>query len=388
MATIQYSALVSGIQGKLNGSVLSKGRSGQVIYQKPTQRFAPSPAQLHIRRGLARAAKAWFQLTSQERLDWATISGFYPQTNKFGESFYLTGYQYYLKMWMLTWPSGSPFILEPYPDARSAYEYIAGGASATWSLTDNGYVLDEVEALFETISDSTETNFANLYISLPIQDFGRPYFKTWYLIGQQIFDANLGSSYSGSMVQSDITMSPGWYTFEGAKHYLKSQFFIPNWGAIGVEQIWDLEPSNNPVVMFPDLDLIIITSVGSLYRNSLANTGFRLAWYGNPVFDYTEFFTCELQWAAPQETTAPVDEGDWGDLIVQGLAFVPPPEVVVPAGQDSPTAFYTPYTSEFPAGLTVPAGWYVPLRIRLIDIATGIKSEWTYSFAPIVGVPD
>lgn len=255
MAVIQYTGLVSEVRGKLNGSVLSRGRPGNVIYKRPVQRKEPTAAQLKIRGDFSAIAASWRLLSPTERADWATIADANPLPNRFGDLRAISGYAYFQRMLSLASPELWPEPVAPDLTADPVYEFEPFESSLSIALTDQGYELTDVYASANTLNDSPIDNSWNLYISLPVSDFGLPYFKTWYLIGQGDFDAEIGADELIEFDVSSVTMPKGFRSFPGAKHLLKAVTYIRNQGGVSVEQIWNAEPSFGPVVEFPVLTI-------------------------------------------------------------------------------------------------------------------------------------
>jgi len=85
MAKIKYSALVSDMRGKLNGSVMSKNRSGSYVRNKVTPSNPQTSAQMLIRGIFSEITKGWSQLSEVERQSWENSVEAYQGTNIFGD---------------------------------------------------------------------------------------------------------------------------------------------------------------------------------------------------------------------------------------------------------------------------------------------------------------
>lgn len=86
MAKIKYSALVSDMRGKLNGSVMSKNRSGAYVRNKVTPSNPQSPAQMLIRGIFSEITKGWSQLSDVARQSWENSVEAFQGTNIFGDA--------------------------------------------------------------------------------------------------------------------------------------------------------------------------------------------------------------------------------------------------------------------------------------------------------------
>lgn len=97
MATIKYSALVTDIRGKFNGSQLSKSRAGSLLQRKGSQKIAPSQKQLASRLNLANVGSYWRSLTTEQQAENNANALNYPYIDKYGDTRYYTGYQLLLR---------------------------------------------------------------------------------------------------------------------------------------------------------------------------------------------------------------------------------------------------------------------------------------------------
>lgn len=91
MAKIKYSALVSDMRNKLNGSVLSKNRYGSYVRNKVTPVNPQTDAQQLQRSRLSSASSAWKGLSQTVRNGFAEIAKAHPLTNIFGDQVTLDG---------------------------------------------------------------------------------------------------------------------------------------------------------------------------------------------------------------------------------------------------------------------------------------------------------
>jgi hypothetical protein len=384
MAVIQYTGLVSGMQGKLNGSVLSRGRAGQLIYKSPVQRKEPTAAQLSVRSAFSAIAAFWRALTPTEREDWITIADANPLPNRFGDPMIVSGYSYFQRMLSMGSPFLSPASLAPDLSADSVYEFSTVSAACDIELTDEGYLLTNVEALGESLNDSPAANQWNLYISLPVPDFGLPYFKTWYLIGQGTFSPGLGSAAALNFDVASVLLSTGFRSFDGAKHLLKGICFIPDQGGVSVEQIWDFVPVWAPPFVFPLYELYA-PGTFTIYRWDAGEFDlFQIVYVTSDGFDVEGNYMINFEWAPAQPTTAPATV--WGDLINVGIVFLSsgPGALFAATTPEDPSLWKTAYDAEFPASANSPEGWFIPIRTRLYHIPTGSYSEWQEEFIPVI----
>jgi hypothetical protein len=98
MSKIKFSALVSDVRNKLNGSVLSKNRYGNYIRNKTTPVNPQTTAQQNARAALAANSQAWAGLTEAQRLSWKALAAELPFTDIFGDSKILAANSLYVKL--------------------------------------------------------------------------------------------------------------------------------------------------------------------------------------------------------------------------------------------------------------------------------------------------
>lgn len=98
MSKIKYSALVSDVRNKLNGSVLSKNRYGNYIRNKTTPVNPQTTFQQNARSALAANSQAWGGLTEAQRLGWKALAQELPFTDIFGDSKILAANSLYCKL--------------------------------------------------------------------------------------------------------------------------------------------------------------------------------------------------------------------------------------------------------------------------------------------------
>jgi len=97
-AKVKYSALVSDMRGKLNGSVASRNRGGAYLRNKTTPLNPQSNYQTNVRNYFSDVAKAWRGLLAEERTAWnSAVSGFIT-TDVFGDGLTPSGSNLHQKL--------------------------------------------------------------------------------------------------------------------------------------------------------------------------------------------------------------------------------------------------------------------------------------------------
>ena len=97
MAKVKFSALVSEMRNKLNGSVFSKNRAGNFLRNKVTPVNPQSMAQQAVRAVFGAVSSAWRGLTEVQVNAWNALAGQVPYTDIFGDTKYLSGLQLHQK---------------------------------------------------------------------------------------------------------------------------------------------------------------------------------------------------------------------------------------------------------------------------------------------------
>lgn len=98
MAKVKYSALVSDMRNKLNGSVLSKNRAGNYIRNKTTPVNPQTASQQANRQKLGSMSSAWNGLTEGQRASWRGAVASFPYTDIFGDRKELDGKSLFVKL--------------------------------------------------------------------------------------------------------------------------------------------------------------------------------------------------------------------------------------------------------------------------------------------------
>lgn len=98
MSKIKYSALVSDVRNKLNGSVLSKNRFGNYIRNKTTPVNPQTTFQQNQRALLSAMSQAWAGITEAQRNGWRALAQTLPFTDIFGDAKILTGQMMFVKL--------------------------------------------------------------------------------------------------------------------------------------------------------------------------------------------------------------------------------------------------------------------------------------------------
>jgi hypothetical protein len=113
MTKVKYSALVSEMRNKLNGSVMSKNRYGNYIRNKVTPVNPQTSYQLAQRSALASLSAGWRSLTQEQRDNWSNSAKDRPRTDIFGDAKILTGQALYVSANLNLQAAGTALIDTP-----------------------------------------------------------------------------------------------------------------------------------------------------------------------------------------------------------------------------------------------------------------------------------
>ncbi len=116
MASIKYSALISEMRGKLNGTVFSRNHYAAYARNKVTPYNPRTDRQQKIRAVFADLSKAWRQLLQAERDAWNQAVYNFLRTNIFGDTYKPSGINLFIRINMnLHNIHQSRFLLPPKP---------------------------------------------------------------------------------------------------------------------------------------------------------------------------------------------------------------------------------------------------------------------------------
>lgn len=116
MAKVKFSALISDMRNKLNGSVFSKNRAGSYLRNKVTPVNPQSVAQTAARSKLTDFSQTWRTLTEDQRNAWNGAVSQWATTDIFGDIKNPTGLQLYIRLNInISNAGGTPITLPPNP---------------------------------------------------------------------------------------------------------------------------------------------------------------------------------------------------------------------------------------------------------------------------------
>lgn len=177
MAKVKYSALVSDMRNKLNGSVLSKNRAGNYIRNKTTPVNPQTASQQANRQLLGSFSSMWGGLTEEQRASWRGAVASFPYTDIFGDRKELDGKSLMIKL-NLNLANASQPPIQTAPASVAVPVLGIVGAS----------VLDDGTVDFNINSTTVPSGFSLLVYATPMTGGGVYFVKNKYrLLGS--FDA-------------------------------------------------------------------------------------------------------------------------------------------------------------------------------------------------------
>lgn len=121
MAKVKFSALVSEMRNKLNGSVFSKNRAGNYLRNKVTPVNPQTSFQTAVRSALTAASQAWRALTEAQRTAWNNAVSNFTGTDIFGDVKTPSGINLQNKLYLnANTIGGTPLTTPPSPGVSVA----------------------------------------------------------------------------------------------------------------------------------------------------------------------------------------------------------------------------------------------------------------------------
>ena len=167
---IKYSALVSEVRGKLNGSVASRNRSGAYLRNKVTPNNPQTSFQQGARALLSTFSQAWRSLTQAQRDAWNSAVSNFQRTNVFGDIVNPTGKNLYTLLNVnLDLAGASAISTPPLPVAIdeptiTAVSYEDPNTAALVEITVDNVESDQAYKVFATAPSSPGiSNFNSKY---------------------------------------------------------------------------------------------------------------------------------------------------------------------------------------------------------------------------------
>jgi hypothetical protein len=113
MAKVLFSALISDMRNKLNGSVFAKNRGGSYLRTKVTPVNPQTAAQVAARSLLAQFSQSWRTLTEAQRDAWKSVVDQWSTSDVFGSSVTPSGSALYIRLNINVANAGGAALVNP-----------------------------------------------------------------------------------------------------------------------------------------------------------------------------------------------------------------------------------------------------------------------------------
>lgn len=167
MALVLLGGGIVDLRGSVAGNTFSRSRFGVTVRCKTSPLQPQTTFNTVQRASMVGLSRAWSQtLTDTERAGWNAFALLNPETNRYGQTAYLTGHQWYVRLNYCILSSGgtaltSPPVSASYPSG-TAISYTANHAGAgtlTWQWTDPGFTGTPVLRMFMSNNQSAGVEF-------------------------------------------------------------------------------------------------------------------------------------------------------------------------------------------------------------------------------------
>lgn len=156
MAKVKFSALISEMRNKLNGSVFARNRGGAYLRTKVTPLNPQSIAQVAARNKLTQFSQSWRSLTQAQRDAWNAAVSQYATTDVFGDVVNPTGATLFTRLNINIANAGGTVInTPPAPQGADALAEISITATAAGNVFDVTFDPATVPANHTLVVEST-----------------------------------------------------------------------------------------------------------------------------------------------------------------------------------------------------------------------------------------
>jgi len=156
MAKVKFSALVSEMRNKLNGSVFARNRGGAYLRTKVTPVNPQTLAQVQARSRLTQFSQSWRSLTQPERDAWNAVVDQWATTDVFGDVVNPSGQNLYIRLNInIAIAGGISINTPPTPVGAEALTLLVLDADAGAGDFDVTFAPDPVPLNHAMVVDST-----------------------------------------------------------------------------------------------------------------------------------------------------------------------------------------------------------------------------------------
>lgn len=317
MAVIQYTGLVNQIRGKVNGSVLNKSRTVNTVQKKQQPPKGNRGFQSEIRQDFSYAQRRWKDLTSSQQNSWQVAASFNPARDRFGNQVILSGYNQYIKAFILARYSDSFVDNNAYPGAApSAFFELYSLLTPAFYISESGGTAFSV--YINDYDAPTVAGYGFIFdISLPVSSGVTSYHGRWVNVA--------GSGTVGGIVTA-LNQDLGVYypmPVQGQRILWRARLVHIQTGAVvvaqdGVFTDWIYQPAIESFIVEP------VTGVAPyVFRASFINKGS----IDNVAYGL-RFYYAQLEGACPIASAIVMSEQDVADSLLLTDSWVKPTDVL------------------------------------------------------------
>ena len=373
MAVIQYSALVSQMRGKFNGSVLSKFRTGFNAYNRGLPRITPTHTQLSRRSGFTTNANNWKSLSPADRQAWNDLAQTYQVSNRIGELTNLSGYAYFMKVQQFCHHNGIDTPIPPDAGNTGTLELEFTVDGLEFEVLDEGFSITLLWLKLVTSTNAPSGTYVNISISNPLTPSQEVYTGTYYFVGQYVLSALPAPPFNAEMDFTNVVMPVGWYSFDGARHRVRYQSVNPYTGQRAVTKYNDGISQEVIPAPFPPWELWVDSLV---YYVSPTAGEYRIAAQFYEGLPNPSAFRWQMQFGGTAPAGQMPDPQIWYPLTTSGLVYIPATAMYGPAVPGTTNGWFDAWLADveplFDAGVDI----FSAVRIRLERISDGAVEPW------------
>ncbi len=156
MAKVKFSALISEMRNKLNGSVFSRNRGGSYLRTKVTPTNPQTAAQVAARSLLTSFSQSWRGLTESERDSWRAVVDQWSTTDVFGDVINPSGATLYIRLNInISLAGGVAITVPPTPTGANALTDLSITAAVTLDVFDVTFAPTPVPATHALYLETT-----------------------------------------------------------------------------------------------------------------------------------------------------------------------------------------------------------------------------------------
>jgi len=190
---VQYGSIITELKGKVGGQVFQGGNNSKVLRNQGYKAGNTSSNRRNAINAITSQAATWRSLTDLDRAAWSSITDTWVFTDKFGNTYYGSGYQVFVAWNSALINMGFPPVTAPSPPELLE---IITFEQQTWSLSGS--------FIIEWNTSTADTQIMQVFVSPPLSAGRNNFHKRSKIIAT--LDASDGHNYD---VKSDYQIAYG-----------------------------------------------------------------------------------------------------------------------------------------------------------------------------------